>query len=157
MWMMETERLCVRPFAAEDLEALHSILSDEEVMRWLEAPYSRKQTETFLAHVRGAEPPPVFAVTWKETGRVIGQLIFHPFDRESWELGWILRRDVWRQGLADELTRAILRDAEALGIPALVIEGDPRQQITRHIAEKHGFAYEGEVEGLALYRRRIQR
>ena len=73
MWMMETERLCVRPFAAEDLEALHSILSDEEVMRWLEAPYSRKQTETFLAHVRGAEPPPVFAVTWKETGRVIAR------------------------------------------------------------------------------------
>ena len=82
---IETERLLVRPLRAEDGEALYAVLSDAEVMRYVEAPFSRRQTAEFIGRVRASEPTPVFAVVWKGTDTLIGHLIYHPFDGESWE------------------------------------------------------------------------
>ena len=152
---METGRLRIRPLTAQDAEELHTVLSDAEVMCHIEAPYTRRQTAAFIERVNAAEPPLAYAVVWKETGTVIGHLIYHPYDVGSWELGWVLHRDFWRRGIADELTAAVIADAEEHGIPALVIECDPGQSVTRHIAEKHGFRVLGEENGLAVYRRDI--
>lgn len=152
---METRRLRIRPLTARDTEELYAVLSDAEVMRCIEAPFSRQQTAAFIERLSAAEPAPVLAVVWKETGAVIGQLIYHPYDAEGWELGWILRRDFWRRGIADELTAAVIADAGHRGIPALVLACVPGQVVTRHIAEKHGFRYVGEENGLAVYRRSI--
>lgn len=150
---MEAARLHIRPLTAQDAEALYAVLSDAEVMRAIEAPFSRQQTVRFIERVNAAEPALAYAVVWKETDAVIGHLIYHPFDSESWELGWVLRRDYWRRGIADELTAAVIADAKRRAIPALVIECDPKHRVTRHIAEKHGFRYLGEENGLAVYRR----
>ena len=153
---METKRLRIRPLTAEDTEELCKVLSDAEVMRYVEAPYSRQQTAEFIQRVNVAVPPLAYAVVWKETDRVIGHLIFHPYDDRSWELGWILRRDYWRRGLADELTGSVIADAQQRGLPALVIECHRDQLVTRHIAEKNGFRYVGEEDGLVIYRRTIR-
>lgn len=153
---METKRLRIRPLTAEDTEELCKVLSDAEVMRYVEAPYSRQQTAEFIQRVNMAVPPLAYAVVWKETDRVIGHLIFHPYDDRSWELGWILRRDYWRRGLADELTGSVIADAQQRGLPALVIECHRDQLVTRHIAEKNGFRYVGEEDGLVIYRRTIR-
>lgn len=153
---METKRLRIRPLTAEDTEELCKDLSDAEVMRYVEAPYSRQQTAEFIQRVNMAVPPLAYAVVWKETDRVIGHLIFHPYDDRSWELGWILRRDYWRMGLADELTGSVIADAQQRGLPALVIECHRDQLVTRHIAEKNGFRYVGEEDGLVIYRRTIR-
>lgn len=152
---METIRLRIRQLNAQDTEELHAVLSDAAVMRYIEAPFSRRQTAAFIKRVNTAVPPLAYAVVWKETDTVIGQLIYHPYDSKSWELGWILRRSYWHRGIADELTAAAIADAKQRGIPALVIECVPDQLATRHIAEKHGFCYAGEENGLALLRREI--
>ena len=34
-WPLRTDRLLLRPFEADDLDALHAIHSDEAVVRWL--------------------------------------------------------------------------------------------------------------------------
>ncbi len=154
--LLETERLLVRPLEAEDGEALYAVLSDPEVMRYVDVPYSRAQTADFIRRVRAAKAMPVFAVVWKESGTVIGHLIYHPFDRESWELGWILRRDCWGKGIADELTAAALEDARRRGILQLAIECAPEQRASRHLAEKHGFGFSCEKDGLAVYRKRLE-
>lgn len=152
---METKRLRIRPLNAQDTEELHAVLSDPEVMRCIEAPFSRRQTAAFIERVNATEPALAYAVVWKETGTVIGHLIYHPYDSKSWELGWILHRAWWRRGIADELTAAAIADAQRRGIPALVIECTSEQQVTQHIAIKHGFRYAGEENGLAVYRRDI--
>jgi len=50
---------------------------------------------------------------------------------------------------------AVITDAQQRGVPALVIECAPEQQVTQHIAKKHGFRYAGEENGLAVYRRDV--
>ena len=153
---METKRLLVRPLNAKDTDSLYTVLSDSEVMRHVEAPYSRQNTADFIERVCKTDPIPVYAVVWKDTGAVIGHLIYHPFDKVSWELGWILRRDVWNMGLASELTAAVIEDAQANGIAGLVIECSEEQLASRRIAAKHGFQFAGEENGLLLFRRRLE-
>ena len=154
---METERLLVRPLTVQDTDDLHAVLSDAQVMRYIETPFTRQQTAAFIERVNTAMPPLAYAVVWKETNTVIGHLIYHPYDGESWELGWILHREYWHRGIADELTVAVIANAQRRKIPALVIECDRNQLATRHIAEKHGFRYAGEETNLAVYRKNINR
>ena len=137
---VETARLQIRPFCERDADALHRILSDPRVMRWIEAPYTREQTLLFLRRAGLCAPPLVYAVTEKASGELIGQLIWHPWDESSMELGWILRRDRWGRGLASELTEAMLQESNG----DVVLECVPEQAATIHIAERFGFALEEE-------------
>lgn len=52
----------IRRMQSSDVEALYRLLSDPMVMRYLESPYDRAQTETFLCRAGLAEPPLVYAV-----------------------------------------------------------------------------------------------
>ncbi|MDR0917605.1 MAG: GNAT family N-acetyltransferase [Oscillospiraceae bacterium] len=105
---IETSRLIVRDFAAGDLEDLHAILGDGEVMREVEPPYSREKTaeflRTFCIERRGA-----FAAAERETGKVVGYLLFKPYgEPEIYEMGWIFNRAYWRRGYAFESCRALI-------------------------------------------------
>ena len=68
----QTERLRVEPFRPEDWEALYPILSDPEVMRHIEPPFTPEQTRAFLREAGEL----VYAVRLGEN--LAGQLIFHP-------------------------------------------------------------------------------
>ena len=151
MTLFETSRLSVRRFEQNDLVPLHAILCDPAVMRFLEPPFSRGQTAEFLREAGLSSPPLVYAVEDKNSSSLLGHLIFHPFDEESYELGWVLAASAWNQGFASELTGAAISFAGAARIPSLVIECDPMQAVTRHIAEKYGFSFVSEGETL-LYR-----
>ena len=48
---MQGSRLRIRHFKENDLEDLHRLLSDEEVMRFLEPPFSKEKTTDFLREV----------------------------------------------------------------------------------------------------------
>ena len=146
---IETARLRVRPFCEQDAPALHEILSDAVVMRWIEAPYDLEQTVLFLRRCGLCFPPLMYAVVEKAGDRLIGQLIWHPWDESSMELGWILRRDRWGRGLASELTEAMLRESDR----DVVLECAPEQGATKRIAERFGFALE--EEGALLRYRKI--
>ena len=91
---LETERLLIRPFVPEDAAELFQVLSDPEVMRFLEPPFNWEQTEAFLQEAGFASPPLIYALEQKDNGRLAGSCIFHPYDGpEEYELGWVLRRD----------------------------------------------------------------
>ena len=90
---IETDRLLVRRLTENDAVALFRALSDLEVMRYIEAPFTLEQTEAFIRNVGLCDPPLVYAVVWKQTGELIGHLIWHCWDETAMELGWILRRD----------------------------------------------------------------
>lgn len=151
MTLFETPRLLVRHFEESDLFPLHAVLSDPAVMRYIEPPFSLSRTEAFLADAGLSSPPLVYAVEEKTTSRLLGHLIYHPYDEKSFELGWILSSSAWGKGYASELTAAAISDAKIKRIPSLVIECAPDQLATRHIAEKYDFSLISEGE-LALYR-----
>lgn len=142
---IETPRLLIRDPEPGDAAALHTVYSDPEVMRYLEPPFTWEQTLAFV------ERKAVYALALRENGRVIGHVIWHKCDENSFELGWVLGKAHWGMGFASEVTRAML--AEGLGRQCnLVICCHPDQAVTRHIAEKFGFYDLGVENGLQTYR-----
>ena len=98
--------LQVRRMTEADLEPLHRLLSDPEVMRYLEPPFTRAQTEAFLQKAGMGREPLIRAV---EDGRgFAGYVIYHPYDETSMELGWVLASDRWGRGYALALTRQMI-------------------------------------------------
>ena len=148
---LKTRRLLIRELNPADTDALHAILSDREVMRFIEPPYTRQQTAAFITENARSEVPLVYALDSLDTGTLIGHVIWHPFDSEAYELGWILGRDHWGQGYAQEVTAALLSAAKA-ELRDVVIQCAPEQTSTRHLAEKNGFFFLGVENGLCMYR-----
>ncbi len=152
---LETARLRVRRFTPADAEPLFAVLSDPAVMEYLEAPFSLQKTREFVETCGQCTPPLVYALVEKATQEVIGHLIFHPYDTTSYELGWVLRRDRWGRGYAQELTAAVIDFAQKRGIGELVIECAPMQRASRRLAEKNGFHLTDETDKLLVFRRKL--
>ncbi len=110
---LDTERLHLREFRAEDIDAYAAMCADPEVMRFLSADgaaLSRedawRQMAMFAGHwaLRGFG---MWAVEERTSGRFVGRVGLHY--PEGWpdrELGWVLCRSFWGQGLATEAARA---------------------------------------------------
>ena len=140
--------LLIRKMDEQDFDPLHSLLSNPDVMRFLEPPYAEEQTRSFLQAAM-SEMPPVYAVDLD--GAFIGYVIYHTYERDSMEIGWVLAPEQWGKGYASALTEQMINKARSDG-KSLVIECDPGQEITKHIARRHGFVRAGAENGLEIYR-----
>lgn len=81
--------LRVRRMTEGDLESLHRLLSDPEVMRYLEPPFSREQTRAFLDWAGLTPEPLILAVD--DDGGFAGYVIWHPYETMcpwSWAGSW---------------------------------------------------------------------
>ena len=151
MILAEGAHVRLRTMRREDLDELYALLSDEAVMRWLEPPFSRAQTEDFLERAGLSEPPLVYAAENAE-GEFLGYAIYHDYDEHSREIGWVLKPAFWHKGYADEMTGLLTALARREGKDA-VIECVSEQTVSAHIARRYGFSYEGSANGLDIYRR----
>lgn len=149
---IQTERLTIRRFKETDMENLFRLLSDPEVMRYIEPPYTREQTLSFLNSVALCQEPLILAVD-DLCNNFVGYVIFHPYDEKSYEIGWLLCKEHWHKGYARELTKALIEAGEKLQ-KDLVIECHPEQAATKKIALDNGFVYVGKESGCNLYRRK---
>jgi len=147
-----TERCHIRKFNIEDVDDLYEVLSDESVMMYIESPFNNEQTKEFICEAGMCEPPLVYAVVWQLTEKVIGHVIFHPYEEVSYEIGWILNKEYWGKGIADELTKVLINYARCIGIGSCIIECDTKQDASKSIAIKNGFVYEGRIDNLERYR-----
>ncbi len=148
---IETERLILREFRAEDLDAHAATLGDEEVMRHIGGePMSREDSWRRLLggvgmwSLIGMGP---WAIEQKSDGRMVGHCGFFQFHRDisplilgEPEMGWIFDRSVHGQGIAFEACSAALAWAEdAIGAstyPAIV---DLDNAPSIKLAERLGF------------------
>ena len=153
MWMdLITERCHIRNFSMEDVDDLYEVLSDKDVMIHIESAFDRERTKEFIQVAGMCEPPLVYAIVWKLTGKVIGHAIFHQYEESDYEIGWILNREYWGKGIADELTKELINYARYIGISSCIIECDTKQNASKKIALKNGFVYEGIIDNLERYR-----
>lgn len=139
----------IRKMTLDDLDDLYALLSDSEVMRYIEPPFTKEQTVQFLMDAGLSEKPLVYAV--EDSGSFIGYVIFHDYDEDNMETGWILKREVWGQGYASLLTKMLIDKSRKLG-KGVIIECDPRQAATKHIAKKYGFVLSGKRDGCDVYK-----
>ncbi|MGN0444671.1 MAG: GNAT family N-acetyltransferase [Acutalibacteraceae bacterium] len=148
---VETERFLIRKFTPDDADDLFCVLSDNEVMKYIEPAFSFEQTKNFITDAGLCPLPLVWALEEKSTGGVRGHVIFHIYDDTSYEIGWILGRNIWNMGVASEITKALIKLSKEQGISSLTLECDKNQAVTRHIAEKFGFTLI-ESDDLCVYK-----
>ncbi|MBQ7492297.1 MAG: GNAT family N-acetyltransferase [Clostridia bacterium] len=141
--------LTIRKMNMNDLEPLYELLSEPQVMHYLEPPYTREKTKQFLINFGMSDPPGVYAVDKGNT--FIGYVIFHAYDEVSIEIGWVLHPLYWGNGYASQLTELLIEKGLELH-KQLVIECVPEQEITKHLATKYGFDYVGMAGGLDVFR-----
>jgi RimJ/RimL family protein N-acetyltransferase len=152
MPILETSRLILREFCPKDVDALARILSDPETMRFYPAKYDRKGVEGWIARnqQRYAEDGHgLWAMVLKTDGQLIGDCgltLQNVEGAEEIEIGYHVRRDLWRQGLATEAARAC-RDYGFARLPAerLISLIRPENLASRRVAEKNGMSVWREV------------
>ena len=108
---LETERLILREFTRDDLDALASTLGDIEVVRHLTGePINREDSLRRLFMAAGQWPLTgigMWAVELKADGRMIGHVGFFDMERDITpsllglpEMGWIFDMSVHGHGIA---------------------------------------------------------
>ncbi len=107
---IETTHLIVRDFLMDDASDLYEILGDEETMKYCERPYSFEKTQNFLADFcigRGGAA----AAVHKQSGKVIGYILFNEYTENVYEIGWFFNRKYWQKGYAYEACQAVIDHA----------------------------------------------
>ena len=104
---LETPRMIIRDFTPSDAADLHDIFGDEETMENCEPAYDFEKTKAFLTSFCIGRKGAVAAVH-KESGKMIGYILFNEFDEGVYEMGWIFNRNFWRKGLAFEACKAVI-------------------------------------------------
>lgn len=133
---IETKNLMIRNFIPEDGNAAFSYLSDPEVMKYIEQPFTEERTIQFIEEC-GLRQQMIFAVKEKKSGELIGHIIFHPFDSaDEYELGWILGRKYWGNGYAVEISAALIQMGFAeMRLSRLIAETTTDNRPARKILE----------------------
>lgn len=147
---MHTERLALRPWVSEDLDALHAIWSDPEVVWWgpsADLDASRRFLDAVVAENR-AFPPGLtwYAIVERATGAVVGNVMVRPAPYAPGELdvGWTLARASWGKGYATEAARAAIGHAFTAAQPArLVAVIVPTNERSLAVAARLGFVRVG--------------
>ncbi len=152
-----TARLVLRPFRAEDVEALHNILSEEDIMRYFPRPTSpsRERVHKLIAkQLRHWEMYNLgwWAVETRTGGELIGWngLQYLP-ETDEVEIGYLLRHASWGQGLATEAGReGLAYGFETLGLSTIIAVMHPENIASQRVAEKLGMIFTGEAVYFAM-------
>jgi RimJ/RimL family protein N-acetyltransferase len=164
-----TERLVLREFRRDDLDAFAATMANPDVVRHLAIePLSREDSFRRIFMAVGQWPilgMGMWAVELKADGRMVGHVGFFDMERDMTpslkgqpEMGWIFDPSVHGQGLAHEACEAALQWAERtlgpVAIPAII---GPENKASMKLAGKLGFVrdpdgiYKGEA--IAIFRR----
>ena len=168
--LLDTARLRLRAFRADDFDRWSAVLADPAVYRWLggtasglEETWRRVLASTGSWIVLGYGS---WAVEATEDGRLVGQVGFADFRREMTpsiagipEMGWIMAPDAHGKGYASEAVRAGLAWIDVEHRPAEVTAIiDPGNAPSIRVAEKAGFSMREEAvyrgAPILLFRRR---
>ena len=166
---LETERLILRDFVRDDLDALAATLGDPVVVRHLTGePIGREDCMRRLFMAVGQWPVlgmGMWAVERKSDQRLVGQIGFFDMQRDITpsimglpEMGWIFDSSVHGQGIAHEACVAALTWLDAtygpVEVPAII---SPENVASLKLAEKLGFVREADGiykgEAIAVVRR----
>lgn len=146
---LTTQRLILRPWRESDLEDFYAYARVDGVGQmagWV--PHrSIEESRKILAHF--IEGKHVFALEYQ--GKVIGSLGVEKYDEESLpelmplqgrELGYVLSKDYWGQGLMPEAVRAVMAYLfEICNLDFLTVGHFERNTQSRRVIEKCGFQF----------------
>ena len=150
--ILETPRLQLREFIHEDIDALAKVLSDPITMQHYPAPYTRQEVADWIERNRRRyreNGHSLWAMILKSSGELIGDCglpVQNVEGQNEIEIGYHVRRDLWKQGFATEAARAC-RDYGFAELKAqrLISLIRPENIPSRRVAEKNGMAIWKEI------------
>jgi [ribosomal protein S5]-alanine N-acetyltransferase len=152
MAVLETQRLSLREFQHEDLDALAAILSDRETMRYYPMSFDRAAVADWIQRNRtryANDGHGLWAMILKSTRELVGDcgLVRQSVDAvDEIEIGYHVRRDLWNQGYASEAARSCRDYGFAnLEVDRLISLIRPENVASRRVAEKNGMTIWKEV------------
>lgn len=150
---VQSNRLLIRPFTADDWPAVHAYTSDPTVMHFLpEELMDAEQTRAFINENLGAKAQH-HPVILKANDELIGHFTFHTwYSDRIYEIGWVLHPDYHGQGYATEGAAVLLQHAfEHLNVHRVIATCQPENPASYRVMEKLGMQREG------LFRQCIER
>lgn len=149
---IETERLRIRPFREADLEDFYryaSVPGVGEMAGWPHHDSIETSRQILLSFIEERE---VLALEDRASGRVIGSLGVHSswantdprFSHlKAYEIGYVLSRDYWGQGLMPEAVTAVIdyifRNSDCDLLTCSHFQSNTQ---SRRVIEKAGFRFE---------------
>ena len=147
-----TERLLLRPYRRDDLDALLDLFGRAEVSRYLlwepmdleaaTALLGRRLTGSRIAKEGDGI---LLVVTEQATDRFVGEVMLRLTSAASrqGEIGWSIHPDLQGRGYATEAAGEMLRlGFEGLGLHRIVADSDPRNAASIKVMDKLGMRQE---------------
>jgi RimJ/RimL family protein N-acetyltransferase len=147
---LTTERLLLRGWRDDDLDAWAELCADDEVMRSLghKGGLTREEAWGRMAELAGHWSLKGFghwALEERAGGRLVGRAgLLYPPGWPGLEVGWTVARPHWGKGLAGEAARAAMSWAhEELGCRHIISLIADENRRSERVAEKLGMRVEG--------------
>jgi RimJ/RimL family protein N-acetyltransferase len=152
-YRIETERCVIRCFDPADAPALVEAVTTslDHLLPWMPWAESEPQTvEQRVAFIRAcradfdADVNYTYGIFDRKEARVLGGTGLHPRGGPaSLEIGYWIRSDALRQGIATEVGAVLTRVAfEVCGVERVDIQIDPENERSTGVPRKLGFVYE---------------
>lgn len=157
--ILETDRLILRPFRAEDAKAMYdNWASDPEVTKFLSWPAYKSidDAHTILEiWLESYENPDFYqwAIVLKDLDQPIGSVSVVNQDPrvDLAEIGYCIGKHWWGRGIMPEAVNAVIKYLfREVGMQRLEVGHDPENPASGAVIRKCGFTYEGTL------RRRIR-
>ncbi len=142
--VLETERLRLRHFVESDLDAWADIVCDQEVMRYVGGKtLDRDQAWRSMGYVLGhwrIRGYGLWAVEERSSGKLVGRIgLYRPEGWPGLEVGWLVARSSWGEGIATEGAAEAMRYGfEKVGSDRIISVIMPDNYASIRVAEKLG-------------------
>lgn len=144
--LIETNRLILRKFTADDAEDAMAIFKDEQVNAFL--PWftvkTLKEAEMFLqSNFLAFYDKNIsynYAIELKSNSRVIGYVTVHDIDGSN-DLGYGLQKEFWHKGITTEACLALINRLRQTGLPFITATHDTNNKNSGEVMKKLGMTY----------------
>lgn len=155
---LRTARARLRPVRFEDAQALLDIYGDSESVKYLGRPVGTledvQKRLTRMAEDIARGEAAFWVLTDADADRALAYLGFFRWDvpHQTAELGYVLVRDRWGQGLMSEVLPMLVRFGfETLGLHRMEARVEPEHGASVRLLKKLGFKDEGLLRERTLH------
>lgn len=137
---IQTDRLILRRFEENDMEAIYLLFSDKEVNTFLPWYPVRDMDETkifFEKHLKNKKY--CFTICLKDDDYPIGYV--HAEEDDSHDFGYALRKEYWHQGIVTEAGNAVIELLKENGIPYITATHDKNNSRSGAVMKRIGMKY----------------
>lgn len=145
----ETQSLRLRPFREDDAAELHRILIQDDMLKYFPRPGGPPLDRVQRLVNHQIEQWETVGYAWwavelKSSGRLVGwNGLQYLQDTQETEVGYLIDRPLWGQGLTTEAAHVGLRFGfDRLGLPVIIALAHPENGASRRVMEKLGMTFD---------------